>query len=260
MVRERVSGRNLNERYGVGAAHALYRKDGRWYHRLRAFPGALFDASGYILFETEEEYLECSQLQIGHDLHVPLGISSIPGYVTFADTRREVTPRRDRLHAAPPPPVSPARPRRPRAGRPRAARVTDYETLDRENRTLGKAGEKLVFAYEKTLLADAGRHDLLWEVRHVAEEDGDGAGYDIKSVTPEGEVKYIEVKTTRGPASTSFIVTRNEVEFSEEYRDNYYLYRVYNYDEGANTGSLYILRGSVKDSFGLEPMRFRATR
>ena len=43
-------------------------------------------------------------------------------------------------------------------------------------------------------------------VVHVAKVEGDGAGYDIKSYTSDGEQKFIEVKTTRGasrPLSTS---------------------------------------------------------
>lgn len=74
-------GRKLNTEWGVGAEHALYRKDGRWYHHLEQFPGALFDERGYIVFETKEAYDICPQLQHGQELHVIGGISSIPGYV-----------------------------------------------------------------------------------------------------------------------------------------------------------------------------------
>jgi predicted restriction endonuclease len=77
----RVTGRILNNRWQVGARHALYREDGRWYHVLTEFPAALFDAYGYILFETEEEYRNCELLDIGQHLHAPLGISAIPGYI-----------------------------------------------------------------------------------------------------------------------------------------------------------------------------------
>lgn len=77
----RVSGRVLNQRWGVKARHALYREDGKWYHILTEFPAALFDAHGYIVFETEDEYLNCEYLSIGQHLHVPEGISAIPGYV-----------------------------------------------------------------------------------------------------------------------------------------------------------------------------------
>ncbi len=76
-------GRHLNVAWGVNARHALYREDGRWYHQLTRFPGALFDANGYIRFATEQAYKSCSHLSFGQDLHVldPRGIASIPGYV-----------------------------------------------------------------------------------------------------------------------------------------------------------------------------------
>jgi 5-methylcytosine-specific restriction protein A len=79
---ERV-GQDLNQQWQVGARHALYREDGRWFHQLTKFPGALFDAHGYILFPTEQAYRNCSYLSIGKDINVPnpSGISAIPGYV-----------------------------------------------------------------------------------------------------------------------------------------------------------------------------------
>ena len=51
----RLNGRELNDRWDVGARHALYRKSGDWYHVPSQFPAALFDAHGYVRFETEED-------------------------------------------------------------------------------------------------------------------------------------------------------------------------------------------------------------
>lgn len=78
---ERVSGKRLNDEWNVGAKHALYREDGTWYHQLIDFPGALFDANGYVVFDTEADYRNSEYLQIGKQVSVPDGISSIPGYV-----------------------------------------------------------------------------------------------------------------------------------------------------------------------------------
>lgn len=75
------SGRALNEQWKVNARHALYHKDGNYYNHLRYFPGALFDAHGFVLFKSENEYLKATQLQHGTQLHVPGGIASMPGYV-----------------------------------------------------------------------------------------------------------------------------------------------------------------------------------
>jgi hypothetical protein len=80
----RRTGKKLNEEWGVGAQHSLYREDGEWYHRLERFPAALFDAHGYVLFEDEQAYRRCPGLLIGKEknwLHVPAGISSLSSYV-----------------------------------------------------------------------------------------------------------------------------------------------------------------------------------
>ena len=43
--------------------------------------------------------------------------------------------------------------------------------------------------------------------------------------------KYIEVKTTKGGLNNIFHISENEVEFSEQYKVKYYLYRVYNFNQ-----------------------------
>lgn len=74
-------GKILNELWNVNAAHALYREDGKWYHHLKRFPGALFDKNGYVIFNSKGEYEACEFLQHGKELHVKTGIKSIPQYV-----------------------------------------------------------------------------------------------------------------------------------------------------------------------------------
>lgn len=78
-----TNGRILNWKWGVVAKHALYRENGRWYHILQRFPGALFDAHGYIVFQTEREFRNCPHLSIGAEVNIrdPRGISAIQGYV-----------------------------------------------------------------------------------------------------------------------------------------------------------------------------------
>ena len=78
---------HLNEAWGVGAAQVRYSDDGHWYATLGRFPAALFDAHGYILFETEEEYRSSPHLHIGKQISVPKpGISAIPGYIRAANS------------------------------------------------------------------------------------------------------------------------------------------------------------------------------
>jgi len=77
----------LNETWGVGAAQVRYSDDGHWYATLARFPAALFDAHGYVLFATEQEYRSSPHINIGKQISVPKpGISAIPGYVRVADS------------------------------------------------------------------------------------------------------------------------------------------------------------------------------
>ncbi|MCL4265936.1 MAG: HNH endonuclease [Anaerolineae bacterium] len=82
---KKLTGKYLNDLWGVGAKHALYREDGKWYHQLTEFPGALFDANGYVVFETERDYWESPYLQIQQDLHISDGISSMPNYIRVTE-------------------------------------------------------------------------------------------------------------------------------------------------------------------------------
>ena len=80
----RITGRELNRRWGVNAAHALYREDGTWYHLLERYPGALFDTNGYVLFASEADLRRCPGIMVGREknwLNAPAGISNLPGYV-----------------------------------------------------------------------------------------------------------------------------------------------------------------------------------
>lgn len=81
MNSKRIAGKLLNERWGINALHALYREDGKWYHHLKHFPGALLDKNGYIVFKTKDDYVNCDYLDHKVELHCTSGISSIPGYI-----------------------------------------------------------------------------------------------------------------------------------------------------------------------------------
>src|SRR2546422_7171353 len=78
-------GRQLNAKHKLGAQHALYRRDGRWFHHLKQFPGVLLDENGFVLFQTEQEYKNQPGLQHAQDLHVPDGIASLPSYSRFPE-------------------------------------------------------------------------------------------------------------------------------------------------------------------------------
>jgi 5-methylcytosine-specific restriction protein A len=80
----RVTGRQLNAAWNVGAKHSLYRKDGTWYHLLEQFPGALFDAHGYVVFESKSDLMACPGILMGEAknwVNFATGIEKLPGYV-----------------------------------------------------------------------------------------------------------------------------------------------------------------------------------
>ncbi len=58
MAKRRPAGRgeDLNEKYRIGAAHALFSKDGTFYMELDRFPGALIDKNGFVLFKKDSDY------------------------------------------------------------------------------------------------------------------------------------------------------------------------------------------------------------
>lgn len=144
-----------------------------------------------------------------------------------------------------------------RVRRARLPRKIDYAARDERNRTLGRNGESWVVDVERARLVDEHRPDLAEKIDWVSESLGDGAGYDILSYAANGEEMFIEVKTTTGVSQTPFMVSQNEVEFSEEKGDAFYLYRVFDF---ATEPKLFVLRGGLKDLLDLEPMDYRARR
>jgi Protein NO VEIN, C-terminal len=111
----------------------------------------------------------------------------------------------------------------------RLVRKFDPALRDYRNRALGRAGEEFVLKAERQRLAGAKRYDLAEQVRWIAAEEGDGAGYDIYSFTPSGNDRLIEVKTTNGTALTPFFLTRNEMETAEGQAESWRLYRVHQF-------------------------------
>jgi len=105
----------------------------------------------------------------------------------------------------------------------------DVAARDEQNRQLGRAGEELVLARERSELVAQNRRDLAEQIRWVSEEDGDGAGYDIASFYPDGRDRLIEVKTTNGWERTPFFISRNELAVADTCRDTWSVFRVWNF-------------------------------
>lgn len=136
------------------------------------------------------------------------------------------------------------------------AKKTDFLKKAKNQKKLGYAGELMVLNYEIDFLKNNGREDLAQNVKHVSEDEGDGAGYDILSYEIDGTEKYIEVKTTTGDSHTQFNITDSELEFSGLKNSNYYLYRVYEFSKEKNQGKFYCIKGDLSIKLCLRPQNY----
>ena len=131
---------------------------------------------------------------------------------------------------------------------------------DARNRNLGKAGEMLVYEYERHRLQTNGRKDLSDHVRWVARDDGDGFGYDIRSFNGEGDAAdhelWLEVKTTNGSATTPFYITRNELQVSKQRPDVFRLFRLYDFRKQVRA---FCLAPPLEKHVSLAPTIYRAS-
>ena len=121
----------------------------------------------------------------------------------------------------------------------RIARKFDAAGRDERNRALGRAGEERVVAHERFMLRSADRDDLARKVRWISEEEGDGAGYDIASFTPNGRERLIEVKTTNGWEFSPFHISRNELAVANERSSEWCLFRLWNFTRRPRAFELY---------------------
>ena len=127
---------------------------------------------------------------------------------------------------------APVKIERPEDSHPALARLVrkfDPAARDERNRALGRLGEERVLTSERARLRGEGRDDLARKVKWVAQEEGDGAGYDILSFTARGEERFLEVKTTAGHMQTPFFISRNEKNFAEERPDGFRIFRLYDF-------------------------------
>ncbi len=126
---------------------------------------------------------------------------------------------------------------RTRIKRPNVKRTADYLEQYIRNRDIGHLGELFILRTEKGYLSKNNRKDLADRVIHVS-QDNDALGYDILSFNLDGEEKHIEVKTTNTGYESQFFLSVNETEMME-LLPNYFIYRVYNFDQKSQTGSVY---------------------
>ena len=133
----------------------------------------------------------------------------------------------------------------------------NYAAREGHNRRLGERGEEFVLRLEKRRLATLGREDLADEVEWTSKTRGDGAGYDIRSFnTATDRELFIEVKTTNSGKYQPFMISDNEVAFSEEHQDQYSLYRLFQFK---NDPKLFTLEGGIREHVNLMVREYTAT-
>ena len=135
-------------------------------------------------------------------------------------------------------------------------RRIDYAAREARNRQLGERGEEFALEYEKFRLKCLGRDDLLSDVEWTSKEHGDGAGYDIRSFDGQTDNElFIEVKTTNSGIYQPFLITQNEVAFSEKRDSQYALYRLFCFSRDPR---MFLLPGCIKQHVSLAPQLYKA--
>jgi len=139
----------------------------------------------------------------------------------------------------------------------RRPRIINYSEREARNRKLGASGEEFVMMLERERLLHLSRKDLVREIRWTSKEEGDGAGYDIRSFRGQtDEELFIEVKTTNSGKYQPFFISANEVKFSNEFARNYSLYRLFSF---SRSPAIFELKGAVENHVSLTPKLFSAT-
>jgi len=131
----------------------------------------------------------------------------------------------------------------------------DYLAMEASNALLGERGEQFVINYEKARLISAGRDELADRIEQVSATIGPVAGFDIHSYEADGKDRFIEAKTTKFGKTTPFYVTPNELRFSRENAERYYLYRVFGFRFDPR---LFEMSGSLEEGCRLEPSQYLA--
>lgn len=130
----------------------------------------------------------------------------------------------------------------------------NYLEKEQNNRKLGEKGEELVLEYEKWELRRLGKDSLADSIRWIANEEGDGAGFDILSKYANGKDKYIEVKTTKLSKEAPFYFSRNELLFSRDYSKDYHLFRLFNFEKNTK---MFTKVGSLDSICNSTPVTYR---
>jgi hypothetical protein len=134
-------------------------------------------------------------------------------------------------------------------------REVDWGKRQEASIQLGSLGEQLVIRHEKEKLLRLGKPDLADQVKKVL----DGEGYDIKSFEEDKTPRYIEVKTTVKGKEEPFQITLNELRYAELHRDNYVIYRLFEFQVVSETARCFEMSGSDLEKARVEPVVFEVS-
>jgi len=129
----------------------------------------------------------------------------------------------------------------------------DYIEREARNISLGMAGEEFVLNFEHFRLHKLGQKKLAEKVEHASATKGDGLGYDVLSFDADGRERYIEVKTTAFSKETPFFISRGEVQFAKDHKEQFHLYRLFEFRKDPK---LFDLRGAVESHCLVNPISY----
>jgi hypothetical protein len=135
----------------------------------------------------------------------------------------------------------------------------DFNKKQQTNKQTGEAGEFFAIQWEKNKLEREGMIEFIDRVIQVS-INTDSLGYDILSFNKDGSKKYIEVKTTTDNFNSPFYLTETEIIAMNKY-DNYYIYRIYNFDSESKNGKLFIIncKNDMEKYYKMRPVSFKVT-
>ena len=136
----------------------------------------------------------------------------------------------------------------------------DYVKELERNTKQGVEAERLVLNLEiERAKGDPELRQNVDDIEHVALNEGDGLGYDIKSiyfdrVTNKVKPFYIEVKATIGGINSPFYLSANEKRVAEEKGKEYSIYRLFRNDNGDWD---YCVINDPHEALEYEPIQYR---
>ena len=111
----------------------------------------------------------------------------------------------------------------------RSVRKYNFAKAQARSAKIGYEGERLIDLFFENQKQSGRIADYTW-----MNKDGEsGLAYDFEVNRLDGVTFYLDVKTTDYRFEQKMIFSSQEIEFASDYRDNYYVYRVYCDEDGA---------------------------